>query len=342
MENRQSPIHWSFSCGTWAGTDVRISFFVPLLILLIGIKLGDFQLALAVGLIYLISILIHEAAHIFAVRATGGTGDEILVWPLGGLASVYPANSFRSQFLTPAAGPISNLLICLVVLFPVIQSPYWPAVFNPLVFPVGSLSREPFEAVLVITFWVNYLLMLLNLIPVYPLDGGRMVLAVLKAKFAGDRATQIYIKVGCFAAIIGMIGGYLAENTTILLFAAVVLVLNLQESFMLQKAEGEYDDSFMGYDFSQGYTSLERDEEEDEPRRKPERRPGFLQRWRQKRKEEKERVKREQDAELQAELDQLLEKIQQGGMESLTDAERRKLDRAAALFKEKERGQAEM
>lgn len=341
MNNRQSPIHWSFSCGTWAGTDVRVSYFVPLVMIVIAFRLGDLQLGLAVSLIFLVSVLIHEAAHIFAVRSTGGTGDEILLWPLGGLASVYPANTFRSQFLTPAAGPISNVLICLVVLFPVLQSEFATAVFNPLVFPIPKgAAAEPFEMVLAITFWINYVLTLLNLIPVYPLDGGRMLLSVLNARMPGDRTTEIYLKVGCFIALIGMFVGVLADNTVILFVAAVVLVLNLQESYAMRATE-QYEDNFLGYDFSQGYTSLERGHEEDRPA-PAKKRAGFLKRWREKRRAEKDRIKREQDAEVQAELDRLLEKIQQEGMDSLTEAERRKLDRAAALFKEKERGQAEM
>lgn len=330
MQNRQSPIHWSFSCGTWAGTDVRISVFIPLLLVLICWRLGDLRLGLALCGVYAFSILFHEAAHIFAVRATGGSGDEILLWPLGGLASVYPASSFRSQFFTPAAGPMSNLLLCLLVAVPVLNSPYAGAVFHPFVLPVSGLSGSIAPELLALTFWVNWILLLLNLLPVYPLDGGRMVQACLATRFRGESATNVYLKIGVVVGFIGFIAGMVADSTWIVAISAMVLLLNLQESFMMQTQE-TYDDSFLGYDFSQGYTSLEREADE-KPSAK---RKGVLQRWRERRKSEKERRLAERDAEVQAELDGLLQKIQDHGIESLSEAERRKLKRAADLFKEK-------
>ena len=64
------------------------------------------------GAIFLASLLVHEFCHVFAVRLTGGVGNEVLIWPLGGLAFVQPAGHFRSQFFTPAAGPFANLIVC--------------------------------------------------------------------------------------------------------------------------------------------------------------------------------------------------------------------------------------
>lgn len=334
MNNRQSPINWSFSCGTWAGTDVRVSIFMPLVLVAICWKLQDLQLGLAVCGIYIFSVLFHESAHIFAVRATGGTGDEILVWPLGGLAAVYPANTFRSQFLTPAAGPLADLLLCLLVAVPVLNGPYAAEVFNPFVLPVAGLSADLAPELLALTFWLNGILVLLNLLPVHPLDGGRMLQACLARRFHGEAANQIYLKVGVAVGFVGFIIGMMGEspwNTWVIAIAAMVLLLNLQESFLLQTQE-TYDDSFLGYDFSQGYTSLERDADD---RPTAARRKGALQRWRERRRAEKQRRAAERDAEVQAELDRLLQKIQDQGMDSLTDAERRKLKRASDLFKEK-------
>jgi len=330
MHNRQTPLHWSFPCGTWAGTDVRVSFLMPLLVVLICWRLGDLQLGLAVSLVFVASVLIHEAAHIFAVRATGGTGDEILLWPLGGLAAVHPAETFRSQFLTPAAGPLSNLLLCLFVALPVLQSPYATSVFYPFELPVAGFTNEPVQDILAVTFWMNWILLLINLIPVYPLDGGRMLLAVLSTRWPSGRANEIYLHIGLLLGIVAFIGGMFGDSVWVVALAAMVLILNLQEWFMLQVPE-PYEDNFLGYDFSQGYTSLERDAEE----KKPEKRPGFLQRWREKRRAEKERREREREAEVQAEVDRLLQKIKDEGMESLTEAERRELKRASALFKHK-------
>jgi Zn-dependent protease len=331
MNHRQSPIHWSFSCGTWAGVDVRMSVWMPILLVLICLRLQDLQLGLVVALIFLLSTLLHEMSHILMVRATGGMGDEVLLWPLGGLAMVHPAGTFRSQFLTPAAGPLCNLGICLLAVIPLLQSGLPREMFSPFTLPIAGLSAEPLRELLIVTFWLNWILLLVNLLPVFPLDGGRMVQALLITRWNGDAATQIYLKVGVAVGFIGFIIGMFADSTWIVAISAMVLLLNLQESFQLQTTE-TYEESLFGYDFSQGYTSLERGLESEQKPAKP---PGTLQRWRERRKAEKLRRQQEQNAQLQAELDVLLQKIQDHGMDSLSDAERRQLKRAAALFREK-------
>ena len=176
---------------------------------------------------------------------------------------------------------------------------------------------------------MNWLLLLLNLIPVHPFDGGRMLQACLSALWQGAVATGVYIKVGCLIGFLGLLGGMLADSTFVVAISAFVLLMNLQESYQLRSGES-YDDSFLGYDFSQGYTSLERDDED-----RPQKRPGMLKRWRERRRDEKQRQLQERDAEVQQQLDAILDKIQADGMESLTDAERRQLDRASALYREK-------
>ncbi|MCH8831081.1 MAG: hypothetical protein IID45_16035, partial [Planctomycetes bacterium] len=150
---------WSFACGTWFRTRLRISWLLPLLFVVLCINLKDFSLGIAVGIVFLISTLLHEFGHIFAVRKTGGNGDEILLWPLGGLAAVAPGPSFRSRLLTPAAGPLVNLTLCLIVLIPVLETRYSTAVFYPFEIPVVSLGTAMVPEILAIVFWVNWLLL---------------------------------------------------------------------------------------------------------------------------------------------------------------------------------------
>lgn len=329
MNTQPSPIYWSFSCGNWAKTNVRVSWLLPLLFVLICVRLGDITLGLTISAIILVSVLFHEFGHIFAVRSTGGTGDEILLWPWGGLAAVAPASSFRSRFLTPAAGPLVNLTVCLLTLIPVLGTPFRTAVFYPFEVPISGMSTAPLQDIFILTFWINWIQLLLNLIPVHPFDGGRMLQACPSIRWQSEAASEIYLKVGSIIGLVGIIGGLAADITWIVAIAAFVLVMNLQESFQLRSGES-YDDSFMGYDFSQGYTSLERDAEQ-----RPARKPGWLERRRARKREEKERRERERQLEVQQQLDVLLDKIQSHGIESLTDAERRQLEQASALYREK-------
>jgi Zn-dependent protease len=269
------------------------------------------------------------------VRLTGGSGNEILVWPLGGLAYVQPADTFRSQFLTAAAGPLVDLALCGASFWWVWQLDHtnFMACLNPLGIPQVSLSTKEWSPLIadlmVILFSLNWKVFLVNLLPVYPLDGGRMLQAFLRTRIGPEGAFELATRVGYFAAGAAMLGGLMFDNTWLLFLGSTVFLLNLVQAMQNRASDG-YDDSFLGYDFSQGYTSLERNREK---RQTP--RPGFFESWRARRRAEKQRraqLLAEQDQQL---IDALLDKVHQHGMQSLTDAERRKLERASAKLRDK-------
>lgn len=345
MNNRQNPLYWSFGAGTWSGVHLRISWLMPLLL---AWFLYEFHLPLGGSLFAVLfgSVLLHEIGHILAARATEGTGDEILLWPLGGLAFV-ESSSPRAQRLIAAAGPLVNLLLCGLFLQAVLHSDSMPQAFNPLVVP---FSPETFGAardvsagavgqanlvsdVQVLMFWVNWLGFLVNLIPAYPLDGGQILRSWLTARMGTGMGTEIAIRLAYAAAVLIAVGGLVfAKSMVLVVLAFLIIVLAMQESFQLQAAES-YDDSFLGYDFSQGYTSLEKSE----PAR-PQRRVGLLQRWLERRKAEKQRRLVEQSQQTDQQLDAILAKVHERGLASLTPAEKRLLKRASNRYRGKGTG----
>jgi len=286
------------------------------------------------GGIFIASILFHEFGHVVAARMTGGAADEILLWPLGGLAFTQPADSLRSRLLTPAAGPLVNLVLCGLTLKAVLDSPYTSEAFHPLKVPGVDFSGELLSDVLVLIFAANWILLLFNLLPVYPLDGGQILQTLLTARFGNQNGIIAYIRVGCAVGVIAMVAGLCYEDggTVLVFFGAILLLLNMREMNQLRSGEN-YDESFMGYDFSQGYTSLERDQAT-----APERRPGFLERWKERRQQEKRLRKKEEHAQVELQLDNILDKVHQSGIDSLTVDERRLLDRASSQFRERESG----
>ncbi len=335
MHNYRSPIYWSFPCGTWFQTQVRISVFLPLFLLLLCVRLQNLQLGLVFGGVFFFSVLLHEFGHVIAARMTGGSGDEILVWPFGGLAFVRPAETFRSQLLTPMAGPLFNLLLCLITLSPLVLNGRTEGLFSLFTFPMSQLSDKVFLDILELMFRANLLLLAINLIPVYPLDGGQILKTVLSSRLNREIATDISIKSGMVVGLLALIGGLFVDPSSgifLVFLGAIIMLLNLQESFQLRSADG-YDDSFMGYDFSQGCTSLDRSD--DQPL--PTRRPSLWQRWREQRRAEKFLTEQEQEVEAAKQLDLLLEKVHSEGIEALSDAERRLLDRVSARYRDKDK-----
>jgi stage IV sporulation protein FB len=334
MNQAENPIYLSFPVGTWFATRIRISVFFPLLILLIALRVHDLTLGLTIGGILFALILVHEYAHIFAARLTGGYGEEILIWPLGGLAFCHPGYSFKSKLLTPAAGPIFHAVCCLILAYPMYGTDQLLVAINPRTMrEVNLFGLDFLTQVVVITFALNWILLLLNLIPVYPLDGGRILRTLLSRRLNSETATQLYIRIGVIFGFGFLLIGMFVDDSMIVCLGALVLVLNLQESFRLQTAD-HYDDSFMGYDFSQGYTSLERAEDDEQAGRGK----GAIKRWRERRAAQRAERERQQEVDEEQQVDQILDKLHKNGRDALTSAEKQVLQRVSDRLRNKERG----
>jgi stage IV sporulation protein FB len=190
-------------------------------------------------------------------------------------------------------------------------------------------SLVPWQVVAAQLFWVNWFLLLINtLLPGFPLDGGRVLQAILWARSDYRQATSA----ACYAGFVVMlvIGVFAIVANEVMAFALCLFVyMNCRQQLILLETGGE--DAPFGYDFSQGYTSLEGTQPPaTTPRRK---RPNWFQRWRQQR--AARRAQREQESREAEErrMDELLAKVQQDGIQSLTDEERRFLTRVSARYR---------
>ena len=334
MNHHDSVAFWSFPLGTWFGVQVRVSWFLPILIALFFVKYSpEYRFAVGVSVVLVVSIVLHEFGHIFAARWTGGSGNEILLWPLGGLAFVRPASTLKSQLLTTGGGPLVDLALCLVTLVPTmnyLKGDFASQALNPFsALPYCAFENEILRDLIVLTFALNWLLLLINLIPVMPLDGGQMLRTIATTRIGHRKAIELSVTVGFVVGVIAMVVGlFIDDGAWFVLAGAIVFIVSLMERNQLQHAD-HYDESFMGYDFSQGYTSLEQSEA------KVERQPGFIQRWKDRRRAEKARRQAEKDQEAERLLDELLDKVHQQGMDALSESEKRQLARVSARYRDK-------
>ncbi|HTI49527.1 MAG TPA: site-2 protease family protein [Planctomycetaceae bacterium] len=332
MTNLHNPLFWSFGLGSWFGVRVRVSWLMPLVLawLLFEFKL---QFGGAIFGALVLSVFLHEIGHILAARAMDGSGDEILIWPLGGVAFVDHSSAPLTQFVTAIGGPVVNLLLCGLCLPAVMaDGPVWDAL-NPLTLAVSSRQFET-KSLLVslqlLLFSLNWMMLVVNLLPVFPLDGGQVVRSWLTSRLGAQMAMEISIRIGYVAGIVlAVVAMLIFKHVVLLGLAFLILLLTMQESFQLQAGEA-FDDSFMGYDFSQGYTSLEKS---DRSKREP--RPGLVARWLESRRQEKQRRLEEQHQEVDQQLDAILAKVHEQGMQALSPSERRLLKRASDRFRSK-------
>jgi hypothetical protein len=146
----------------------------------------------------------------------------------------------------------------------------------------------------------------------FPLDGGRMFQCVLW-KYMGYRQATTYAVYAGFITMFVIILVSFWKGDVLALCLAGFIYVSCKQQWLALEAGGE--ESLFGYDFSQGYTSLER-EQPPPPRRK---RTNFIQRWLQRRAARKLQKEQETQAAEERRMDELLEKIQQQGKQSLTD-----------------------
>ena len=326
-----NPINWSFGVGRLFGIRIRLHVLFVLggvFVLVSGLRSAAEGATLAglgygagtFALLFLI-VLLHEFGHCWGARRVGGSAEEILLWPLGGLAMVSAPHTPRANLITAVAGPMVNVVICLAiaVVLMAMTGSGWAVPWNPFAFTrTGAPVTSSLQLWLVITFSVSYFILLFNLAPVFPLDGGRMLQCLLWPSKGYADATRLATGVGMIGAIgfglLGVISGHY-----LLLFIAVFGYLTCWQQRQALKMGAFEAESEFGYDFSHGYTSLERD---DQPRR----RPSYRERRRAARAERRAELEAEQLEQHRRRVDAILEKISESGKESLTPEERRVLE----------------
>lgn len=136
-------------------------------------------------------VLLHEFGHSLACRQTGGTANQIMLWPLGGVAFVSPPPRPGALLWSIAAGPLVN-----AALVPVTIAAYLFAA------RFGLAAQAPDAALYLFNIAViNGMLLVFNLLPIYPLDGGQIAQALLW--FVIGRAKSLYL-VSTFGLVVGL------------------------------------------------------------------------------------------------------------------------------------------
>jgi hypothetical protein len=194
----------------------------------------------------------------------------------------------------------------------------------------SDLGQEvsPWVVLLARIFWLNWCLFLLNLFPGFPLDGGRMLQCILWPYYGFRQATITAVYVGFVVTLIlGIVA--IGRNEVLVGFLALFVYVSCRNQAFLLEAGGE--DALLGYDFSQGYTSLDGDQPA--PRR---RRRNFWQRWLDERaRRKRQRQEEKQEAE-ERRMDELLEKVQREGLQALSDEERRFMKRVSDKYRNRQ------
>jgi len=213
---------WSIRIARIGGTDVKIHVTFLLLLAWIGFvyyRVGGSEAALR-GILYILllflCVLLHEFGHVFAARRYGIRTPDITLLPIGGVARMERMPDKPGQELVVAlAGPAVNVVIAgiLFLILGHISSPTDVArIEDPRADMLSQLAS------------VNVMLVLFNLIPAFPMDGGRVLRSLLAMRLNYARATQIAATIGQGIAFLFGFLGLLGANP-LLIFIAVFIYM---------------------------------------------------------------------------------------------------------------------
>lgn len=336
MKERLNWMLPSVFVGRMFSTDVRISWWFGIVPLVVCPKHG-----LAAGLMFTVflylSSLLHEFAHVFTARWTGGTADEVHLTPIGGIALVRPARGAFGMGVTAAAGPMVNLLMCILTFPGWYASETLPGSLNPFVMPIEGLhtnSPEVWRDLGLLMFVANWIGLLVNLLPVLPLDGGQILRASLLTRVNPEFVNRTALNVGMFVAIIILVFGAYLDLSQVVLIGTFVLVMNVIQFFQTEIRE-QTDDSEYDSDISAVEESLF-ESSHVEP---PEAPLSPLDQWRERRRARREQQDLIRRTEVEQQLDELLAKVHEYGFQSLSEQEKKSLQSCSKLIRE--RGKSE-
>lgn len=260
-------------------------------------------------------VLMHEFGHIAAARLVGGQAEEILLWPLGGLAYTDVPHRPWATLATAAGGPMVNVVVCLLTAGGLM----WMGLGRYIPLNPFNAFLPPGAHYLGLIFLVSYGLLLFNLLPIYPLDGGQMFQALLWPSIGYFRAMNVACIIGMGGAIfIGTWG--LLDNSWIMVAIAISgFSVCLQKRMLLREIGPDaLEDSL---DFS---ASME--EAPPQPRRRHLTKRAI--------RRARKLIQREQSE--QARIDAVLAKVSAHGIRSLTWLERRVLHKATARQRQRD------
>jgi Zn-dependent protease len=238
---------WSWKVGTILGIALKIHATFPLALLYAAYQFGstagrgENQLlyalyGAALVLVLFLCVLLHELGHAVAALRLGVPVAEIVLLPIGGLAKLKMVkDDAKQEFIIAGAGPLVNLIITIILipllvgwlyfLYPDVLSSWqgqWRSGFWYIVsYSLRAVSQISLTGALTYLILSNILLVVFNLIPAFPMDGGRLFRAFLAWFLPYRTATTIAVRIGQLLALVFGFFGF--QNNPGLVLVAVFI-----------------------------------------------------------------------------------------------------------------------
>jgi stage IV sporulation protein FB len=245
-----NPLMWlvSGSAPMFQVFGLRIRAHASLIVFILAVILFDWDRAFPIQVralsmaMLMCVVVVHELGHSFVARRLGGEADEVLLWPLGGLIPAEPPHRAMASLLTAAAGPATNLVLCAAcgaafyfltptneMRLAIPHAEHVLAPLNPFHAPAPDFHLQWSDPAFYFwwLFYVSYHVLLLNLLPILPLDGGHIIHALLWSVAGNFRAMLVTTTVGMAGAVAGGLAALAFQSW----FVAALMVFCFYESY---------------------------------------------------------------------------------------------------------------
>lgn len=225
----------SLDVGTFLGIPVKVHWTFSLLLLFFlgyGFYLGaDWMALLSLSsfiLLMFVCVILHEYGHALAARRYGIQTLDIIISPIGGIARLQNLpNKPIQELIVAIAGPLVNLGIALLLFG--ITLTFLSETYIPTPDDAIELLATPY-GFLVSLIYINSILFVFNLIPAFPMDGGRILRAFLSMKYGKVKGTNIASIVGRTIAVGFIILGLYSQNVVLVLIGGFVFIMARSEN----------------------------------------------------------------------------------------------------------------
>ena len=201
-------VHWSFSL---------LIAWIVFISLNRGLEPMQIVMHILFVLALFVCVVLHEFGHSLVAIKFGGKVESITLLPIGGMANMSKMpEKPREEFLVSAAGPAVNVVIAAILWLYVAFA--HPVGFDEMEFETITLNNFP-----LMLLAANLFIVAFNLIPAFPMDGGRLFRSALSMKMSRLKATQIAKDIGQVFAIIFIIAGLFINPFLIIIGFFVLL-----------------------------------------------------------------------------------------------------------------------
>jgi Zn-dependent protease len=158
-------------------------------------------------------VILHELGHVYMTRRRGLAAKEIILWPFGGVAISEALVDWRNELCVSGTGPAVNVILGPVLFLLWYAFGYWRG---------GEISRFLWSVA-----WMNVYLLLLNILPIWPLDGGKVAFAALRSRLGHTRSRLVSALTGMVCIVAALAFAWYSRDYVLHFLLLILLGINV-------------------------------------------------------------------------------------------------------------------